>query len=358
MSGRAFYVLVGVVVVICLAVGLLIDPAIATGLFAGGGKAEAGFAYTVDARRTPDRLESEESPDFEDSRRKPARPCSMPRASDGDELILLGTYEGAAISTVAVNGVNAETSLAEIEIQPGDRPIYLVLSSHDPMIWRFSGATGRIRSLVLVSQAKTARSTPAVGVIGVDGAVISAAPVKGCFDYFYEPGSTKAKAAEKAVDNFAGRKPDVIAGLYELQAIQLPSGMASTPDRRRPPPAPDGFDPAVWREAAHFSPGGLAQVDPATVVGPGLAESYDILPHQMGLAQLAGSGALVPTGGGFRVIKPIAHYPAGMGGAHSTTLLLASGLPQPAGDPGHSCVMYEGGRVLTERICGARTPRR
>jgi hypothetical protein len=108
------------------------------------------------------------------------------------------------------------------------------------------------------------------------------------------------------------------------------------------PDAPDGFDREAYAQAIWFSPGGLVSIDPVDVVSEWPAETYEIFPSQMGLAQLVGSGAIEIRGdGSFYIARPIARFPAGLAGAHSVTFILGRGVPMPAGDPAHSCVISE-----------------
>ena len=71
-------------------------------------------------------------------------------------------------------------------------------------------------------------------------------------------------------------------------------------------PVPPGFDAGTWEDARRFYPGGLARVDARAVVARARVAPYQVLPSQMGLSQLVGSGAAVRTGGGFRVHRVIA----------------------------------------------------
>jgi hypothetical protein len=117
-------------------------------------------------------------------------------------------------------------------------------------------------------------------------------------------------------------------------------------------PLPRGFDPGVWREAVRYWPGGLVTVDPRRIVAKAQVEPYKVLPSQMGLAQLVGAGAMQAQGRDrFRVVRPIAHMPPSMGGAHSVTLIFAKGVPLPPGDPVHSCVIREDGGKPTGAAC-------
>jgi hypothetical protein len=98
----------------------------------------------------------------------------------------------------------------------------------------------------------------------------------------------------------------------------------------------------MWKQALRFFPGGIAIVEPRKVISRASVASYRVYPHQLGLAQLIGSGAIERTQeGALRIVKPIAHLPPEMGGGHSAGLIVAKGIPMPPGDPVHSCLFSE-----------------
>lgn len=147
--------------------------------------------------------------------------------------------------------------------------------------------------------------------------------------------------AEAQIAALAGRQPDGLFGDYSPFGIGLPSGTVL------PAPAganarPDGFDTVVWQQAALFWPGGLANIDPARVVSVLPVQPYQVLPSQMGLAQLVGRGDARFLGEDrFLIVRDIARIPPGMYGAHSAVLVLADGVKRPPGHAGHGCVVTE-----------------
>jgi hypothetical protein len=90
-----------------------------------------------------------------------------------------------------------------------------------------------------------------------------------------------------------------------------------------------------------FSPGGVIEIDPKSVIGSVPAASYEVLPQQAGLVQLLASGALKQNSLGEYIVREKIRFPAGLYGAHSVTFLVMKGAPYPDGDPGHSCVIME-----------------
>ena len=287
--------------------------------------------------------------------------CSLPRVDARSVLVVLGVYEGDAMSSVALADRDKETSVAELVIEPGDAPLHIVLVSYDNLIWRFSGAVDRVSRVVLIAspthpprnvvlpspagarrdiqRARPGRAVYA-GTTGLPSDRVTTVAPDACTDYFHDPRSIKAARFAAVVGARAGRRPDVLAGVYSLSAIKLPSAMAAVAPRGGVP-APAGFDRALWRDAVRFNPSGLAQMQPEDVVSSVPVLAYDVLPSQVGLAQLAGDGRIVRLSDGLKIVKPIPRVPAGLNGAHSVTFLLGRGVPLPAGSPGHSCVIRE-----------------
>src|SRR5687768_16547088 len=63
----------------------------------------------------------------------PTDACNFPKPAAHDLLVVIGAYEGAAVPTVTVAGQDESTLLAEIVIGKGTNPIYLALTSFDPI---------------------------------------------------------------------------------------------------------------------------------------------------------------------------------------------------------------------------------
>jgi hypothetical protein len=307
----------------------------------------------------------------------PTPACPLPPVRETERLIAFGAYHGESIASTAVAGPSETTYLIDVVIEPGRQPLYLVLTSYESMVWRFSGATGRVRQVVIssfheIDRSKTPQAaqrlprldfqkpTPAQawrrvsasGAVGLPARKVVIAPSH-CPKFFYEP--------QVAGDSFStargalGRDPDSIFGSYSTQRVRLPSGIV-TKDRPGTAPRPPGFDPEKWSDAARYWVGGLVYLSPSEVVAGAPVSLYQVLPADMGLSQLVGAGALEPLDGDrFRLLRPIPHLPPGMAGAHSITLLLAEGVPPPPGDPAHSCVLHERDQPLFKR--GGDCPR-
>ncbi len=276
--------------------------------------------------------------------------CKLPPVADGARLIAYGGYEGDAISSAAVGGPDKETGLIDVAIEPGSEPLYLFLSSFESTVWRFSGATGRVANVVVSSPSGSATGVSAAGVVGIPAGKVAVADA-GCLGYFYQVDGGEVKRTMASLRASLKRSPDAVFGAYSAQRVSLPSGQITRAERGKAP-LPKGFDAGTWPDAARFWPGGLVQIDPNTVVAKAGVERYKVLPSQMGISQLVGSGAIVRDGQGrFRLVRPIAHMPPSMGGAHSVTLIIAKGVPVPPGSPGHSCIISEASGEKMGPLC-------
>ncbi len=266
--------------------------------------------------------------------------CVLPDAGPNDLIVLFGAYDGTAISSVSVGGPDIVTTTTRVTVEPGIQPVYLVLSAHTAMIWRVEGATERIRRVVLIARRGTSTGEPYAGVTGVPAEKVTFAASGRCQTLPYEVKMPGASAL-KSIGAQVGRSPDAYAGNYSAEGVDLPSGRIGSDPAAIPPPP--GFDADIWRESLRYAPGGVKTIDPDSVVSAVPARPYDVLPQEAGLAQLVGQGDLVAlySDNHFRIARPIPRFPAGLGGAHSVNFLLSSGLPMPAGDPGHSCVYLE-----------------
>lgn len=314
--------------------------------------------------------------------------CGFPAAAEDAEIVFVMAYEGNALSTVALGDEDAVISVADVAIEPGEKPIYLVLGSAQGMIWRLSGDVGRLAKVV-ASAKPGAEAQPLVGIVGVPRDRVHLLPAASCLPYFGEREAVRAAKTLGLLSAALGRKPDVVLSRYEVRKVAVPSGKfddATPYPDAEPINEHDGPAKALWREALRSNAGGVVRVDPDAVVSGPKPVRYSVLPEHAGLAQLVESGALRITGeqtaivlgnteiigsGGddsiivpkgtkpvvsrrpseFLIVKKI-RFPAGMSGAHSVRFLLGPGVPRPDGDPGHSCLLEQAtGKQLGRGRC-------
>lgn len=282
------------------------------------------------------------------------RICALPAPAKDDQVVVLGVYEGQSLSTASVMGMDEETTTGKLVIEPGNRPLYIVLTAYDGIIWQFSGATERVSQAVVIPRRN--KDGPGAGVTGLPAAKVRFTAPGACYGYFTNVKESKAQRTRSIIEHAIGRPVDIFAGVYDLGSISLPSGTPGRPVKRNWT-AVTGQDGGVYREFVRFYPGGLSEIDPATVVAPAPAQRYDVLPSEAGLIQLIKAGSIEARNNGvFHIVKPIGRFPAGLAGAQAVTFILGKGVPMPAGNPGHSCVISEatGAALRNTPICRMR----
>jgi Ca2+-binding EF-hand superfamily protein len=285
--------------------------------------------------------------------------CPAIAVALGSQLIMLGTYEGASISSVSVTGQDHETMAATVDVERGAAPITLVITSHQSMIWQFIGDTQRIARVYLHSaQTNPADGLTAVGTTGLpkDKVVFLSKP--DCLPYFHETGSRSARLASEELSALSDGAVVTAIGRYTTDLVTIPSGKfvkrSSSFDEIKAAVA--AFDstaatvenradviPPLAELALRFSPGGLKTISLKEVVSATRAEKFESLPQEAGLLQLVMNGSLAARSkNGFDVTFDILRkirVPAGLAGAHHVRFVLQPGVPTPIGDLGHSCVV-------------------
>lgn len=270
--------------------------------------------------------------------------CVLPKPAADDQIILYSTHEGQMMSPVAIGERDFETTSSIVNIDAGNAPLYLILNSYDRMIFDFTGDISRVSHVVVMGRRAGnmgVMSPPGSGATRIPKEKLTFIDSADCFQNFSDTKSLAAVTARGVVTRVLGREPTEVAAAYSTRDISLPSLTSDTMKRDIRMVAPKGFDEKTWRSASLYYPAGLATIDAKDVTGPAPAIAYDVLPSGIGISQLVGSGALVAYDDYFKIVKPIARFPAGLGGAHAVRFVLAKGVPMPKGDSGHSCVISE-----------------
>jgi hypothetical protein len=276
------------------------------------------------------------------------RDCVFPPAGDAALVAFLQGYRGQGVSTAAIDSEDGETTTAEIAIEPGERPLYIVLLAHGPVIWRLSGATERVRHLVLASQLRDGSVTRA-GVTGLSHGRVT----------FLQGGCLAEDVLHKdymaqIFRLYVGRDPDIVVRQEAVARLSLPSGDTKVENAnslwwqlRESPSAllwylgfnrDSRFRPGLRRQAGLRYPAGVVEIDPETVVSASPVRAYTVLPGYAGLQQLVQEGAVEDIGNNeFRIRRKI-RLPAAL---ISGVLLLPKGVPPPDGERGRVCVISE-----------------
>ena len=298
-------------------------------------------------------------PDLDRARRMAeARLCPVPAPSPNARVFAIGAQEGQLISTLALGSQDEVTSIVDLTIEPGREPLYLMLVSPDPVIWRISGDRERIEQVGVFGQDKDEAGNVLAGVAGVDETRVFFAGADCLSTTSFLTRRQEADANLAAtIGAVTGIAVEALGVPHAVGAISVPSLAISQPISDLP--APGDFDPTLWREAVRFSPRGVDTPDAASVVSEASLIPYEVLPVRFGPAQLLAQGAIEPTGNAseFRIVRPIPRFPAGLHGAVSVNFVLPEAIPMPTGDQGHACIFSEAGEYLGENTFCRRAPR-
>ncbi|MEP2102576.1 MAG: hypothetical protein ABJP02_03385 [Parasphingorhabdus sp.] len=276
--------------------------------------------------------------------------CVYPVASVDAELVLFSTYQAGVLANTWIGKPSVETSIADVIIEPGQAPLYIILDSYHSTIWRFSGATERVEKVVASSFDSHERKSgysdqdwplaSAVAAIGIDEDRFHALPAE-CLTNGANISNEHRGGADRIAQIIGRSAMNVIANEYNVGSVKLPQATAQRVMLSKKP-APEGFDALMWRDAIRYKPGGLENVDPASLVTSQAVGVYKVLPHQFGLAQLLASGALERIKNSWLLITDaMPHWPARLTGSHREDFVVKDGVNIPEGYPGHSCVITE-----------------
>lgn len=266
--------------------------------------------------------------------------CDLPPRLANEPVFVLPIRGGGTVPTVSLVGQYETTVAAIIEIERDPGPFYLIIESlHEPTIVVMTGSTDRITHVVMASEAEAEGPEPAAGVVGVSRDKVHFLKRGTCLSLFGRPGNTWE--GEEVIAETLGVFPRVVGAGGGIERTLLPSGVHVLGENVQHL-APAGFDPETWWWATRFRPAGIIRINAGDVVSERKAESYNILPTHYGLAQLVDSGVLERLDrDNFRTLKPLSHYPPGLKGSQAVRLLISKRFPEPEGDPGDACVVWE-----------------
>jgi len=283
-------------------------------------------------------------------KRRLAKVCRIPKAPAGARIILLGLAKGRALSSVGLDGDDALVYVANVRIEPGKQPLFVVMLSSAPMIWRFSGAVRRITTIAVSSSRSPVTAVQRVGVTGVPRARVYMPPRSDCLQIFSNGTPEDRNRTTRNAKILLGRVPDVIALRDRVETVVLPRVRFEpyADGEPRVTPARAGIAARLWRQMLYYYPSGVARVDAKTVVSRAPAKDYRVLPQEAGLAQLVERGdirflgtrqGLVNFGRQRFLILKRTRIPYGLVGNRAVVFELPEGVPRPEGRLGHSILV-------------------
>jgi len=224
--------------------------------------------------------------------------CVFPKPSQNSKLVALEALLGVTLSNVTVAGINRLTYVADIEIERGDKPIYIALASHDAMIWRFSGHVERVEAAVVVSSARL-NGTALAGTVGLPRGKVHIVDDSGCTPRI-PVNRTVPKNTKEKFRNFYGIEAGLLKWNRFMWGVKIPSGkdfIKLSGDKSFRDEFNQGDYGMLWKKFIALSPGGMVKLNPAEVTSKMKPLNYKILPQELGLIQLLREGKLVGKGG-------------------------------------------------------------
>lgn len=289
---------------------------------------------------------------------------AFPAPQTDSKILDITAAGGGATSTATLVGQSIETKAIPVLIEKGDTPLYIVANSSQPVIWQFSGATERVRHLVLLGPSLTVETpTPDlyagkvnIGVTGIDRFKVIFRKAQDCV-----PAETPERRrlnnfpVTSWLERYLGRPSDFSMESLKVKSVSIKSDGVIEPvflsemlnDKLKQLPRPDGFEDEAWSKFLSFGGGGVVSIRPSDVVSDNPVAEYAVLPQWAGISKLVSQGQLRKMGDGYMIVQPIEYLPAGLNGALAVKFILADGVPQPKGGLGQSCLMSEKGRILS-----------
>lgn len=269
--------------------------------------------------------------------------CAVPQVKSDEKLVLVGAYDGAQISSVTILGQDKSTWAAEAHVKKGKDPLYVMLTSYQPVVWKFTGATSRIRRVVLSSLFEANKGVAGSGLTGVEKSKVSFVTGTKCLQHFYKRGGLKEAQAKAKVRDVTGREPDYVLVQRSVTVANLPDGPIekNVRDNRSGVRIKVRKVGEVDSQKLRVSRSGPMKIDASEVVSQKPAVDYEVLPGRAGLAQLLKDGKIEHIDRRTYRIKQKIHVPAGLFGGNGVKFLLPKGVPEPVGDLGHSCLFSE-----------------
>ncbi len=281
--------------------------------------------------------------------------CKLPQPAGAAEAVAIAAISGQLGSTVAIGGQDRETSIVEVNVEPGDTPLYILLMTEDPVIWDISGATERVSQVVILSETHDAAGNAMAGVTGVAQARVhfgsDCFPVRKARNQA-NYGSAQLETVIAAVTGLETRAASGRIGKAFLPSLQIERFNGGVPP-------PEGFDPDIWWTVTDERPRGLGNPELASIVSATSVERYELLPGEFGLARLAYQGIVEPTkhDDEFRLLQSLERFPGGLRDSGRVSFVLSEGIARPEGEFGRGCLYAADGETVIEGDYCTRYPR-
>lgn len=297
-----------------------------------------------------------------ESARATAEQCGFPEAPPDAQIVLLESSSGTGLSTVGLGDAAAMVRVGDVRVEPGEKPLYVVLYSLFPMIWRFDGATERVAQVVAGIAGPPQTGVVRAGVTGLPAERVFILARYECARFIAGTDVPGARLVTEKLGHVFDRPVTKTLVIRSLNRALVPSGTfengVTLPGAIEIPAGTPGAK--MWEAVPSHHPGGVLQIDPATVASRAEPMLYQVLPGPAGLAQLADRGAievletrhyvLGTASGAARLETPIRirvhekiRLPWLMHGYNDLVIELAPGVPAPDHLPHNVTVAPSGG---------------
>jgi hypothetical protein len=255
--------------------------------------------------------------------------CSIPAANLDEELIVV-TVEDKPLQTSSValgDPKNIETGVVDLDVMRGHKPLFVVLSSRHPVIWRFNGDTDAVARVIALGSMNNGADI--VGVAGIpkdrvvftepdkdiyaQGAMLLGMPQPSMCDWVSKacnPDNYFFRYPSSAFNRSAVLKPKIKmtgTNIGVIEPLAQAPGFKPAPAGTVPPAYFDqprrvdlkSNDPESPVKIRNLLPDQMHKVillRPEDVVAPRPVQSYAILPGDAGIRQLIDKGVLHPKG--------------------------------------------------------------
>jgi hypothetical protein len=214
------------------------------------------------------------------------------------------------------------------------RPIILVLSAYDPVLWKVGSTSAARIAAVLVSGHHTQ------ALIGIPRSmphrVLSTEQTRGC-EPFYAHSAQNAAQEERKIVALSGRGIGRFYGSYSASAVQVGEDVPSGPGGVSYSPELTIDDYPVLRSEI---PAGEKGIDALQRLGKiRLATARDVAAWSGDKAQQSKLASYVGMGRVYVVLAEVT-LPTGLYGAHGRDFIIPVGVPRPKGPKAHCSFYY------------------
>lgn len=221
--------------------------------------------------------------------------------NDNEHTYVIATY-GSNVSTSIqfTSGFGGFTGYIEVEIEKQEKPLNLILSSIDNIVWAIKGDINSLADVIIFAHGGDRQVN--AGVIGVPKEKITFANRKDCFD-FNLPGTHNNKVQNEEIFNNSRGLTKYLTGNYphllRTQSITSRIVVKSQPEiefyddiNESLTKAPDGYNNAYWEQYLKWKTAGYKPLNLSNIHTGGYAYEPGVLPSWAGIAGLEHDGII------------------------------------------------------------------